>query len=266
MEPAVGRAIRASGIPRDEITVVTKFWGYWHHDPATALEISLRDLGLEYIDVFLMHWPSALTPLPEARTVLPTESPTTAETWRKMEALVGSKCHSIGVSNFTPKTLATLLESATIVPAVNQVELHALNPNHVLVPWCKERGIQVVSWSTLGPKADANNPLLHHAIFTEIAAAHNVGTAIVSLSWAVQRGVAVIPKSATPSRIEANIRLVTLSPEEMASIDNAHGVLGRLRLTDKSVNLAVTVDGKRTILGWSNVDMGWEDEDGNWLV
>ncbi|KAL1908637.1 hypothetical protein Sste5344_005461 [Sporothrix stenoceras] len=266
VEAIVGRAIKASGVPREKITVVTKFWGYWHHDPAAALEISLRDLGLDYIDVFLMHWPAAMTPLPEAKTVLPTEIPTTVETWKKMEALVGNKCHTIGVSNFTQKTLATLLESATIVPAVNQVELHALNPNLALVPWCIEHGIQVVSWSTLGPKAGPENPILHHPIFTDIAAAHNVGAAVVSLSWAVQRGVAIIPKSATASRIEANIRLVELSPAEMASIDGAHKKLGPLRLTDSSVNLAVTVNGKRTILGWSNVEMGWEDEEGNWLV
>ncbi|EPE07933.1 aldo keto reductase [Ophiostoma piceae UAMH 11346] len=105
-----------------------------------------------------------------------------------MEAFVGSQCHSIGVSNFTQKTPATILEAATIPPVLNQVELHALNLNCALVPWCKEHGIQIVN----------------------IAADHSIGTAVVSLLEVVQRSIAVISKSATPSRIEANIRLVTL--------------------------------------------------------
>ena len=140
----MGRAVRASGVPREEITVVTKFWGHWHHDPAAALEISLRDLGLEYIDVFLMHWPWAISP--EGRPVRIHEAPTFVDTWKKMEALVGPKCRSIGVSNFTQKTLDVLLASASIVPAVNQIELHALNPNLKLVPYCESKGIHVMAW------------------------------------------------------------------------------------------------------------------------
>lgn len=156
MEAAVGRAVRASGVPRSEITVVTKFWGHWHHDPAKALEISLRDLDLDYVDVFLMHWPWALKPDEKASSqsltpdemvpIRPSESPTYIETWKKMEPLVGPKCRSIGVSNFTQKTLDALLETATIVPAINQIEVHALNPNLKLVPYCQSKGIQVMGW------------------------------------------------------------------------------------------------------------------------
>jgi glycerol 2-dehydrogenase (NADP+) len=142
----VGRAVRASGVPRSEITVVTKFWGHWHHDPAAALEVSLKALDLEYVDVFLMHWPWATTPEPEKRPLRINESPTFVETWRKMEELVGPRCRAIGVSNFTQKTLDVLLASARIVPAVNQIELHALNPNLKLVPYCKSKGIHVMSW------------------------------------------------------------------------------------------------------------------------
>lgn len=146
-EKAVGRAIRNSGIPRGDITVVTKFWGEWHHDPAEALRRSLAELDMDYVDVFLMHWPWATTPDPERKPLGKYESPTFIETWKMMEELVGPKCRAIGVSNFTQKTLDELLQTAKIVPAINQVELHALNPNLKLVSYCQEKGIVVMSWS-----------------------------------------------------------------------------------------------------------------------
>lgn len=146
MEAAVGRAVRASGVPRSEITVVTKFWGHWHHDPAKALEISLRDLDLGYVDVFLMHWPWALSPADGKTSLRPGESPTFVETWKRMEPLVGPTCRGIGVSNFTQKTLDAILEVATVVPVVNQVECHPLNPNLKLVPYCESKGIHVMGW------------------------------------------------------------------------------------------------------------------------
>lgn len=144
VEHVVGRAVRNSGIPRSEITVVTKFWGEWHHDPAEALRISLDNLGLDYVDAFLMHWPWATTP--DGKPLRIHESPTFVETWKKMEPLVGPKCKAIGVSNFTQKLLDELIASATVIPAINQVELHALNPNLKLVPYCESKGIHVVSW------------------------------------------------------------------------------------------------------------------------
>lgn len=144
VEPAVGQAVRESGIPRSEITVVTKFWGEWHHNPAQALQNSLDALGLDYVDIFLMHWPCAATP--DGKNLGINESPTFVETWKLMEKLVGPRCKAIGVSNFTQKTLDELLAAATIVPVVNQVELHAFNPNLRLVPYCHEKSIRVMSW------------------------------------------------------------------------------------------------------------------------
>lgn len=91
-----------------------------------------------------MHWPQATTP--DRKPLRPHESPTFVETWKMMEPLVGPKCRAIGVSNFSQKTLDTLLAAAKIVPAVNQVELHALNPNHKLIRYCKLNGIHVMSW------------------------------------------------------------------------------------------------------------------------
>ena len=142
-EDLIGGAIRESGIPRSEITVVTKLPNSRHGDPQTAFDESLKLLDTGYIDVYLMHWPTATD---GARQLTIDESPTFVETYKKMEALVGRKCKSIGVSNFSQKTLDALLKHATIKPVVNQVELHALNPNLKLVPYCQERGIQVMAW------------------------------------------------------------------------------------------------------------------------
>lgn len=144
VESVIGEAVRESGIKREEITVVTKFWGQFHHDPAKALQISLSETNLDYIDIFLMHWPWALSD--DGKALRITESPTFPETWRMMEKLVGPQCHGIGVSNFTQKTLETLLETASIVPLVNQVELHAFNPCFNLVPYCQSKRIHVMSW------------------------------------------------------------------------------------------------------------------------
>lgn len=144
VEPIVGEAVRASGIPRGEVTIITKFWSNWHHDPAGALQKSLEALGLDYIDIFLMHWPCASTP--DGKPLGINESPTFIDTWKMMENCVGERCRAIGVSNFTQKTLEALLAEAQIVPVVNQVELHAFNPNLNLVPYCQSKGVQVMSW------------------------------------------------------------------------------------------------------------------------
>ncbi|KAH7157974.1 GCY protein [Dactylonectria estremocensis] len=267
VEETVGRALRNSGVPRSEIVVVTKFWGEWHHNPEEALQKSLDDLSLEYVDVLLMHWPWATTPAPEALPLRKDESPTILETWEKMEKLIGPKCRAIGVSNFTQKTLDELLVNTSVVPAINQVELHAFNPNHKLVAYCQSKGIHVMSWSTMGgPNTGTISQILTHDLFTDIAAKHGCSAGVVSLSWAVQRGITVIPKSSSKKRIEDNISLVTLTDEEMDQINGAHNTIQRYRIADGIKTLQVEIDGKQTLQGWSKVDFGWEDEEGNWLT
>ncbi|KAI9044162.1 aldo/keto reductase [Aspergillus affinis] len=267
-EPVVGEAIRASGIPRSEITLVTKFPGKWHHDPAGALQQSLDALGLDYIDVFLMHWPCATAP--DSGTPLGIdESPTFVETWKLMEKIIGPRCKSIGVSNFSQKTLDALLAEATIVPVVNQVELHALNPNHKLSAYCREKGIMVTSWSTLGGGAEfapLAGEILTNPLFKNIAANHGCSTGVVSLSWAVQRGISVIPKSSSRARVEENLRLVTLTEAEMEELNEAHRTIGSLRIADHIPIMRGEKDGKTTFMGWTNEDFGWEDAEGKWLL
>ncbi|RYP39901.1 hypothetical protein DL767_002020 [Monosporascus sp. MG133] len=263
VESVVGKAVRASGVSRSEIMVVSKFLRCRQQDPAEALRISLRELDLDYVDLFLLHWPWATS---SGKPLRPHESPTFVETWKSMEKLVGPQCRAIGVSNFAQKTLDTLLESATIVPAVNQIELHALYPNLKLVPYCQSKGIHVMAWRTVGGTGQDNNVLLTHPLFTEIAKAHDCSAGVVSLSWAVQRGTTVIPKSSNKSRIEENIRLVTLSDDEMAKINSAHETIMKFRLADHIPVLQAEIDGEKTLMGWSTVDFGWDDEQGNWLT
>lgn len=266
VEAVVGAAIRTSGVPRSEITVITKFWGVWHHDPATALANSLRDMDIEYIDIFMMHWPTAMTP-DEQPMAYPGQPPFW-ETWKAMERLVGDRCRAIGVSNFTQKTLEKLLVGASLVPVVNEVELHALNPNLKLVPYCLAKGIRVVSWSTLGSERydGDKNPILNDKLFMDIAERHGCSVGLVSLSWAVQRGVVVIPKSSKLHRIEENIKLVALDESEIEAINQAHVNLGKTRLSDTIPGIQYVIPGgTNTILGWTKEEFGWEDKEGNWL-
>lgn len=108
--------------------------------------------------------------------------------------------------------------------------------------------------------------VLTHALFRQIAANHGCSTGLVSLSWAVQRGIAVIPKSSSLSRIEENIMLVTLDEAEMEKINDAHVSICKLRIADHIKSLQRTMDGRQTLLGWTNQDFGWEDTEGNWLT
>ncbi|KAE8143818.1 putative aldo-keto reductase [Aspergillus pseudotamarii] len=265
IESVVGRAVRNSGVPRSEITIVTKFWGNYHHDVAAALELSLKELSLDYIDVFLMHWPWAMTPKGEPLRIH--ESPTFVETWKQMEKLVGDKCKGIGVCNFTQKTLGVLLEHATIVPAVNQVELHALNPCLKLVPYCQSKGIHVMGWGTLGGDSKAaKEHILEGDIFTSIARKHDCSTGTVSLSWAVQRGTTVIPKSSSKTRVIENIKLISLDDEDMVKMNDAHTQIELHRICNIHHLLWIELDNRRTLQGWTEVDFGWEDERGNWLT
>ncbi|KAL3459056.1 putative aldo-keto reductase [Aspergillus heterothallicus] len=265
IESVVGRAVRNSGVARSEITIVTKFWGALHHDVAAALEISLRALDLDYIDVFLMHWPWAMTP--EGGPLRIHEAPTFVETWLQMEKVVGDRCRGIGVCNFTQKTLDVLLEQATIVPAVNQVELHALNPCLKLVPYCQSKGIHVMGWGTLGGDSQvAKDHILNNKLFKSIADKYNCSTGTLSLSWAVQRGTTVIPKSSSKARIVENIKLITLDDGDVAELNEAHRRIELHRICNIHHPLWIEMDGKRTLQGWTEVDFGWEDEEGNWLT
>lgn len=224
-------------------------------------------MGLEYIDLFLMHWPTSMN-LDGTAQAYPGDPPYWTA-WKHLEAIVGGKCKSIGVCNFTQKTLSRLLEEASIVPAVHQFELHPLNPCPQLVPWCQERGIHVMAYSSLGSERHGRpqNPVLTDPVLTEIGNRYGCTAAAVALSWAVLRGVTVVPKTIQLDRLRENFTTITLTKAEMSRVDETHLKSGRMRLADITQGLLrERPDGTITILGWTPEEFGWEDEAGNWLT
>lgn len=203
-EEAVGRAIAASGIPRDELFVTTKLWvqdaGEEH--AARAFETSLRRLGLDYVDLYLIHQPYG----------------DYYSFWRAMQEINrAGGARAIGVSNFRPDRLLDLIDHNEITPAVNQIETHPFFQRTADQELMRERGVQIESW---GPFAEGRNEIFSDPTLSEIGTAHGKSVAQVILRWLVQRGVVVIPKSVRPERMRENIDIFDfqLSDEQMAAI------------------------------------------------
>jgi 2,5-diketo-D-gluconate reductase A len=203
-EEAVGRAITNSGIPREDLFVTTKLWiqDAGEHRAKPAFERSLQRLGLDYLDLYLIHQPFG----------------DYYGSWRAMEQLNrDGLAKAIGVSNFYPDRLVDLIDHNEIVPAVNQIETHPFFQRTVDQQVMAERGVQIESW---GPLAQGRNNLFSNPVLSEIAAAHGKTIAQVVLRWLIQRGVVVIPKSVRPERMAENIDVfdITLTDEQMAQI------------------------------------------------
>jgi diketogulonate reductase-like aldo/keto reductase len=202
-EVGVGKAIRESGIPRGELFVTTKLWNAHHGYDSTlrAHEASLKKLGLDYVDLYLIHWPVKGKYL---------------ETWRAFETLYKEgRIRAIGVSNFHIHHLEDVLEKFPTVPAVDQIELHPLLAQKELREFCAKHGIQVEAWSPL-MQGRLNIPVL-----ADIAKKHGKSPAQVVLRWDLQSGIVTIPKSVHEARIIANADVFDfeLSADEMAAID-----------------------------------------------
>ncbi|KUI53503.1 Putative reductase 1 [Cytospora mali] len=234
-EEDVGRAIRDSGIPRKDVFVTTKLNNSDHHRVKEAFDHSLKALDLEYIDLWLMHWPQGFQ---GDRCIPPEESPTIHETWAEMvKVLDTGKVRAIGVSNFGVPLLESLLKATTVVPAVNQVELHPFLPRENLRKFCTEHEIVVTAYSPMGqPTAGQVSPLLTDETVTSIAKKYGASEGQVVLSWGVANGIVVIPKSENPERLKANI-----SPGMHRSLVQYH-------------------QPDCTVFGWTYEQMGWELE------
>ncbi|RSJ71388.1 Glyoxal reductase [Streptococcus oralis] len=208
-EESVGRAIRDSGISRQEIFVTTKLWNTNHsYDEARqAFEESMEKLGLDYLDLYLIHWPNP-KPLRENNEW----KTRNAEVWRAMEDLYkeGKIC-AIGVSNFLPHHLDALLETARIIPAVNQVRLAPGVYQEEVVAYCKEKGILLEAWGPFG-----QGELFDKKEVQEIAAKHGKSVAQIALAWSLAEEFLPLPKSVTASRIQSNLDCfgIELSKEE----------------------------------------------------
>jgi diketogulonate reductase-like aldo/keto reductase len=214
-EAGVGAALRASGLPREDVFVTTKLrngdQGY--ERALKAFEDSRRELGVDYVDLYLIHWP-----VPSKGLYV--------ETWKAFEKLLADGAvKAIGVSNFLPEHLERLVAESDVVPAVNQVEVHPTFQQADVQAKCRELGIVVEAYSPLGRGADLEAPAVT-ATATEIG----VTPAQVVLRWAIQQGIVVIPKSVSPERQATNIDLFSfeLSDDQMAQISALEaGVEGR---------------------------------------
>jgi len=208
-EESVGCAIRDSGIPRQEIFVTTKLWNTNHsyEEARQAFEESMEKLRLDYLDLYLIHWPNPkpLRKNDEWKT-------RNAEVWRAMEDLYKEgKIRAIGVSNFLPHHLDALLETARIIPAVNQVRLAPGVYQEEVVDYCKEKGILL---EALGPFG--RGELFDKKEVQEIAAKHGKSVAQIALAWSLAEEFLPLPKSVTASRIQSNLDCfgIELSKEE----------------------------------------------------
>jgi len=204
-ERGVGKAIRASGLDRDDVFVTTKVWNDHQGRDATlrAFDASLDRLGLDAVDLYLIHWPAAAND----RYV---------ETWRTLVELRESgRARSVGVSNFQVPHLERVIAETGEVPALNQVERHPWLPQHELMAFHARHDIVTGAWSPLGRGRLVEDPVL-----TRIADAHGVSVAQVLVRWNMQQGVVVLPKSVTPSRIRANLDVegFVLSDDDLAAI------------------------------------------------
>ena len=203
-EEAVGKAIAKCGVPREELFITTKLWvqDASYEGAKKAIETSLSKLGLDYIDLYLLHQPMG----------------DYIGAYRAMEeACKAGKLKAIGVCNFYPNRLADLCETVEIKPAVNQVELHPFFQQENALALMKEYGVQPEAW---GPFAEGNHGIFTHPVLTAIGDKYGKSAAQVALRWNVQRGVAVIPKSVHKERMEQNLAIwdFALSDGDMAEI------------------------------------------------
>ncbi len=219
-EEGVGKAIANSGVPRDELFITTKLWNDDHGYDKTlvAFDASLDKLGLDTVDLYLIHWP-----LPKRDRYV--------ETWKAFEKLLADgRTRSIGVSNFNIDHLERLAAETDVTPAVNQIELHPRLAQADLRAYDAEHGMVTEAWSPIGQ----GQGLLNDDVVTDIAQAHDRSPAQVVLRWHIQLGNVVIPKSVTPERIRENIdvfdfeltgaemdRLTDLGPENRVGPDPA---------------------------------------------
>lgn len=228
-EEAVGAALKKSGTPREELFITTKLWiqdaGY--ENAKKAFATSLKKLGLDYLDLYLIHQPMS----------------DYYGAWRAMEELYDEgKIRAIGVCNFHPERLADLCVNARIMPAVNQVELHPFFAQSGALETMKEFGVQPEAW---GPMAEGKHNIFAHPVLSEIGAKYGKSAAQVALRWNTQRGVVIIPKSTHRARMEENLNIwdFELSEEDMEAVGKLD--LGHSEIIDHS-----TAETAKWLNGW----------------
>lgn len=197
-EEAVGKAIKDSGIPREELFITTKLWNDDQKSGKVeeAIDLSLKKLGLDYVDLYLVHWPM---------------KDTYVEVWKKMEEIyTKGKTRSIGVSNYEITHLEALLKEAKVVPAVNQIECYPYFSQDQLVEYCHEKGIIPEAW---GPLGAGKTDIMNDSVIVELSKKYDCTPAQIILQWNIARKVIVIPKSVHKERMIENLKSVNISIE-----------------------------------------------------
>ncbi|AMD23027.1 HHR258Wp [Eremothecium sinecaudum] len=232
-EQEVGRAIKDSGVPREELFITTKLWVTQYRNPERALNGSLRRLGLDYVDLFLLHFPH---PHKEfdldgdkldivaafSNPVVWDEDWSFVDTWRLAQKLPETgKARAVGVSNFDVPNLQKLLADPElkVVPAVNQIEVTPFLPRDDVVDFCKSKNILVEAYSPLG---STGAPVAKEPEVLEIAEKYGVSPVQVLINYPINRGLIVLPKSITHERIDANLKTFKIESEDMEKLNSIH--------------------------------------------
>ncbi|KAF9012606.1 NADP-dependent oxidoreductase domain-containing protein [Cyathus striatus] len=229
----VGAALKKvipSVVKREELFITSKLWNSSHQPDQVEKELdeTLKLLGLDYLDLYLIHWPVAFPPgnglfpshpTKENEVALDTQT-SLVDTWKAMIKLPKSKVRNIGVSNFTIKHIEGIIKATGVVPVVNQIEAHPLLPQDDLVAFAKEKNIHLTAYSPLGNNLVGKPKLTEHPIVNEIAKKLGATTAQVLVAWGVHRGYSVIPKSVQEERIVSNFKQVALSEEDYKQVSS----------------------------------------------
>ncbi|KZT69576.1 hypothetical protein DAEQUDRAFT_669433 [Daedalea quercina L-15889] len=242
-EAEVGQAIKESGVAREDIWLTSKLWNWFHspEDVESALDETLRGLQTDYLDLYIIHWPIALKKgtyeLDEALTADP------YPTWEKLEEMVDKgKVRNIGISNFNiPRIKNLTANSLKYKPAVNQVELNYWNPQPELLKLSKEHGLLLEAYSPLGSNKQVKETLQLPEV-QAIAKELNITPAQAIISWHVQRGTVVLPKSVTPSRIEENLQVFSLPKGLFQKLEEAATSHPPQRVINPSKNYGLDFD------------------------